>query len=61
MSDKYDEEEVLIMISDCKKRDEKMSSWECDFIESIEDRATSGIQLTENQLEKLNTIWEKIT
>jgi hypothetical protein len=52
-----DREEIKILVADCWRRQHKMNAWEKEFIESITGRAT----LTEQQWEKLNEIWEKVT
>lgn len=39
--------------------DEKLSTWELDFIESIGDRTDCGYELTEAQREKAEEILER--
>ena len=50
-------EESRLMISDCERRSEDLTDWECDFIDSISRRD----YLTPKQAETLNKIWERIT
>lgn len=50
-------EEQQQMIEDCKNRDSKLSSWEFDFIESIEDQGS----LSKRQAEILEEIWDRVT
>jgi hypothetical protein len=57
----FDVEEAMSMIDDCIKRDNKMSAWECDFIESIKEQLIARGKLSEKQMTTLNTIWEKVT
>lgn len=57
----FDVEEAMSMIEDCIKRDNKMSAWECDFIESIKDQLVMNGKLSDKQMSILNNIWEKVT
>ena len=59
--DKAEIEETMTMIEDCLKRDSKMSTWECEFMESIKEQLISRGSLSEKQLDRLNEIWEKVT
>ena len=59
--DKAEIEETMSMIEDCLKRDAKMSTWECEFIESIKEQLTDRGRLSEKQLDRLDEIWEKVT
>lgn len=45
------------MVEDCEVRQERMSEWEQQFIDSISRRKS----LTPKQEETLNEIWEKVT
>lgn len=57
----FDVEEAMSMIYDCFKNDNCMSSWECDFTDSIKSQLVSTGKLSEKQLTTLNIIWEKVT
>ena len=54
-------DEIQSMLDDCEKRSEKMSDWECEFIDSISDQLGRGRGLTEKQEHILERIWEKVT
>lgn len=49
------------IIEDCEKRQEKMSDWEVEFIDSLSCRLVAGNSLTEKQRERLDSIWERVT
>ena len=40
--------------------DPRLSEWEFEFIESIEERVAKGVELTTLQEEKIDEIWEKL-
>ena len=54
-------EEIELMIGDCIKRESKMTDWERKFIASISIQYFDSFVLTDNQISKLNSIWEKVT
>lgn len=56
-----EEEDIGQMIEDCKKREAKLSSWEHDFIVSIETQFETRGSLSKRQLEILEEIWDKVT
>jgi len=41
------------------KNDDKLSSWECDFIESLDEKG-EGYELSDKQNSILNRIGEKV-
>lgn len=49
------------MVEDCEHRQNRLSEWECEFIESISARLGNGKSLTDNQAEQLEMIWERAT
>lgn len=49
------------MIEDCLDRESRMSDWEEEFIESLEEWLANGKTLTERQAEKLEDVWERVT
>jgi hypothetical protein len=54
-------DEYLKMIDDCKKRESRISEWECSFIESIRARLEQEKLLSPKQVETLDKIWERAT
>jgi len=56
-----EESEIELMIKDCLKRTNKMNPWETTFIHRLHDLFGSPVTLTDKQLEKLESIWEKVT
>lgn len=56
-----DFEEYLQMIEDCENRDRRLNPWSRDFLTSIKTRCEDMTRLTENQVDKLNEIWEEAT
>lgn len=54
-------DEIQTMLDDCEKRSEKLSNWECEFIDSISDQLGRGRGLSEKQEQILERIWEKVT
>lgn len=57
----FDREEAQQLIDDCLKRDDKLSAWEADFLDSIQDQLTDKGFLSDKQMDTLNNIWEKVT
>lgn len=55
------DDEIKTMIEDCKKREEKLSTWEHDFIVSIELQFEVNKSLSPKQINRLNAIWDKVT
>lgn len=54
-------DEIEQLICDCEEREEKLTPWELTFIASIRDKYDRDGVLSDNQEEKLNQIWERIT
>ena len=54
-------DEYQTLIYDCIKRQEKMNDWEQAFIDSINQRLDKCQSLTTKQIEKLESIWERVT
>jgi hypothetical protein len=50
-------QEIKQIITDCKIRESKLSEWEQDFINDLEERDF----FTTRQQEKLEQIWNKVT
>ena len=51
--------EVKDIIEGLKDMTEKLSAWEQDFLQNIDERLSSGIGLTDKQIGKINQIWDK--
>lgn len=49
------------MVSDCEKREGRLSQWEREFIDSVGHRLGSDRSLTEGQARTLEEIWERAT
>lgn len=49
------------MITDCMKRESKLSEWEKTFLDSIDAQLGRGHSLTAKQIETLDKIWERVT
>ena len=56
-----DLDDIPVMIEDCERRCSQLSDWEAGFIDSIAQQIGRGKGLTEKQVEKLETIWERVT
>lgn len=54
-------DEIQTMLDDCEKRSEKLSDWECEFIDSVSYQLGRGRGLSEKQEQILERIWEKVT
>lgn len=57
------EEEAALMneIKDCEKRSEKLTLWECGFVDSLQRQIADGRRPSAKQVETLDTIWEHAT
>jgi len=56
--------ECSIMIDDCfatKRREEKLTEWEHEFLQSLEEQVASRRSLSEKQIAVLERVWEKVT
>lgn len=56
-----DMEDIEDMIDDCEHRSERLSDWECSFIDSIQTQRAEGKSLSTAQYEKLEEVWERAT
>jgi hypothetical protein len=54
-------DEYLTLLEDCEKRDERLSEWELQFVDSLRRQIEDGKRPTEKQVDKLQGIWEKAT
>ena len=53
--------DYLEMIDDCLDREDQLSCWECDFIESVKRYAEENKSISEKQADKIDQIWERVT
>ena len=51
--------EVKEIVEGLKDITEKLSTWEQDFVQSIDERLSAGIGLTETQVNMVNKIWDE--
>lgn len=49
------------MLKDCQKREERLTDWERNFIDSLEHRMLHGGVPTPKQCEVIDRIWERVT
>ena len=49
------------MINDCADHESRLTTWEADFIVSLQDRLGAERELSERQAEVLEKIWNKVT
>ena len=54
-------EEYTTLIEDCEKRSERLTPWECGFIDSLKRQVLDGKGPSPKQVEILDRIWEKAT
>lgn len=54
-------DEYITMIEDCEKRDERLTEWECGFVDSLRRQIEQGRRPTQKQIDALDTVWEKAT
>lgn len=48
------------MIHYCEERDDRMTSWERGFIDSVHNQIGEGRILSAKQIKTLNKIWAKV-
>ena len=53
--------EYLTLIEDCEKREERLSDWDRQFIDSLGRQIAQGRRPTPKQIDKLDEIWERAT
>ncbi len=54
-------DEYLTLLDDCEKRSEKLTSWECGFVDSLQRQIADDRRPSPKQIETLGTIWERAT
>jgi len=53
--------EYLQQITDCEKRESRLSDWECGFIQSLREQIEKDKAPTAKQIERLDIIWNRAT
>jgi len=53
--------EYSTLLGDCEERSERLSDWECSFIDSLSQQIAAGKHPSPKQVEILDRIWEKAT
>ena len=54
-------DEYLTMLEDCEMRSEKLTDWECGFVDSLQRQLADGRRPSQKQIETLDNIWERAT
>lgn len=54
-------DEYREMIDDCQNRVDRMTQWESEFMDSIEEQLHDTKSLSSRQINVLNRVWEKVT
>lgn len=49
------------MLDDCEARSDRLSDWECNFVDSLQRQLAEGRGLSDKQVDTLNNVWEKAT
>ena len=58
---RLDPDDIPEMIGDCIARESKLSDWEREFIQSINEQTCKNRSLTEKQEAILDRIWTHVT
>lgn len=53
--------EYLTLLEDCEKREDRLSDWEREFVDSLGRQIAQGRRPSVKQIETLDTIWERAT
>lgn len=51
----------ITLVEDCENREQHLSDWERQFIDSVRHQLDAGHPLTTKQSQTLDDIWEKVT
>lgn len=54
-------DEYLTMLDDCETRSERLTEWECGFVDSLQKQIADGRRPSAKQIEALDKIWERAT
>ena len=55
------QDEYLQQITDCEKRESRLSDWERGFIQSLREQIEKERVPTAKQIERLDIIWNRAT
>ena len=53
--------EYLTLLDDCEQRSERLSDWECSFVDSLRRQIEAGRAPSPKQIEILDSTWERAT
>lgn len=53
--------EYVALIDDCEKRQDHLTDWEIQFIDSLSGQLAKGCSPSPKQIETLDNIWQKAT
>ncbi len=53
--------EYLTLLEDCEKREERLTDWERNFVDSLTKQIEAGRRPSLKQIETLDSVWEKAT
>jgi len=53
-------EALRYLVDQCLGNEERLTAWERSFIENVSDQLERNSSLTENQIEKLEEIYQKV-
>ena len=54
-------DEYVTMLEDCEKRSEKLTDWECGFVDSGLRGVADGRRPIAKQVETRDNVWERAT
>jgi ferritin-like metal-binding protein YciE len=54
-------DEYITLLDDCEAREQRLTDWEREFVDSLRRRIEGGIRPTTSQIETLDAVWEKAT
>lgn len=54
-------DEYLTLLEDCEKRSERLTDWECQFVDSLKRQLLDGRRPSPKQIDTLDSVWEKAT
>lgn len=54
-------DEYLTLLEDCERRSDKLSDWECGFVDSLQRQLSEGRRPSAKQIATLDRVWEKAT
>ena len=54
-------DEYITLLDDCEARDEKLTDWELQFVDSLRRQITDGRRPSPKQIDTLDNIWERAT